>query len=126
MMAEALIRLAWPPAAACATCGSGSNMPGDPLSSRRSRMPGKKFPPSCRSILDPKHNQNTSLMANLMPIPTNSLIRVAVVEDKAAFRRGLQAILEMTPGIECVGMYSTGEEAVREVPKAAPDVILMD
>ena len=53
-------------------------------------------------------------------------IRVAVVEDKATFRRGLGAIFELTPGIECVGMYATGEEALREAPKAAPDVVLMD
>ncbi len=53
-------------------------------------------------------------------------VRVGVVEDKAAFRRGLGAIFELTPGIECVGMYATGEEALREVPRAAPDVVLMD
>jgi DNA-binding NarL/FixJ family response regulator len=53
-------------------------------------------------------------------------VRVAVVEDKAAFRRGLNAIFELTPGIERVGMYATGEEALREIPKTAPDVVLMD
>jgi len=56
----------------------------------------------------------------------NDSIRVAVVEDKAAFRRGLQAILEMTPGIECVGMYGTGEEALKFIPSSAPDIVLMD
>ncbi|SPE52640.1 Two component transcriptional regulator, LuxR family [Verrucomicrobia bacterium] len=53
-------------------------------------------------------------------------IRIAVVEDKAAFRRGLGAIFELTPGIECVGMYATGEEALRELPRSAPEVVLMD
>src|SRR6267378_2547157 len=53
-------------------------------------------------------------------------IRVVVVEDKVAFRRGLGAIFELTPGIECIGMYATGEEALREIPKTAPDVVLMD
>jgi DNA-binding NarL/FixJ family response regulator len=61
-----------------------------------------------------------------MPTPAPNAIRVAVVEDKAAFRRGLNAIFELTPGIDCVGMYRTGEEALREIPKAAPEVILMD
>ena len=56
----------------------------------------------------------------------DDLIRVAVVEDKLAFRRGLSAILDLTPGIECVGMYATAEEALREIPRAAPDVVLMD
>jgi DNA-binding NarL/FixJ family response regulator len=53
-------------------------------------------------------------------------IRVAVVEDKAAYRRGLQAIFELTPGIQCVGMHAAGEEALQEIPKSAPDVVLMD
>lgn len=60
------------------------------------------------------------------PTPPPSPIRIAVVEDKAAFRRGLAAILELTPGIECAGMHATGEEALREIPREAPDVVLMD
>lgn len=53
-------------------------------------------------------------------------IRVAVVEDKPVFRRGLKAIFDLTPGIDCVGMYATGEEALREIPRSTPDVVLMD
>jgi DNA-binding NarL/FixJ family response regulator len=55
-----------------------------------------------------------------------SEIRLAVVEDNLQFRRGLHAIFDLTPGLKCVGMYTTGEEALREIPKAAPDVVLMD
>lgn len=62
----------------------------------------------------------------MAPRETNRPIRVAVVEDNAAFRRGLRAIFEFTPDIECVGMFATGEEALREIPKAAPEVVLMD
>jgi DNA-binding NarL/FixJ family response regulator len=57
---------------------------------------------------------------------STSAIRLAVVEDNLSFRRGLRAIFDLTPGIECVGMYATGEEALRELPKVAPDVVLMD
>ncbi|MGO9204400.1 MAG: response regulator transcription factor [Limisphaerales bacterium] len=53
-------------------------------------------------------------------------IRLAVVEDNLSFRRGLRAIFDLTPGIECVGMYATGEEALRELSGTAPDVVLMD
>ena len=56
----------------------------------------------------------------------HSPVRVGVVEDNVTFRRGLGAIFDLTPGIECVGMCATGEEALREIPKAAPDVVLMD
>jgi DNA-binding NarL/FixJ family response regulator len=60
--------------------------------------------------------------------PPNSTgaIRLAVVEDNLPFRRGLRSLLDLTPGIECVGMYATGEEALRELPRVAPDVVLMD
>ena len=48
------------------------------------------------------------------------------MEDNTAFRRGLRAIFELTPGLDCVGMFASGEEALRELPKTAPDVVLMD
>lgn len=59
------------------------------------------------------------------PDSTNT-IRLAVVEDNLSFRHGLRAIFDLTPSIECVGMYATGEEALRELPRVAPDVVLMD
>ena len=62
----------------------------------------------------------------LMTSTTQIQIRLAVVEDKAAFRRGLSALFDLTPGIKCNGMYATGEEALREIPKDAPDIVLMD
>ena len=62
----------------------------------------------------------------MSPVDVPSAIRVAVVEDNLAFRRGLRAIFDLTPGIECVGMCASGEEALREVPKVCPDVVLMD
>ena len=61
------------------------------------------------------------MSANIVPV-----VHVAVVEDKLAFRRGLQAIIGLTPGVECVGMFASAEEALRELPTAAPDVVLMD
>ena len=59
------------------------------------------------------------------PDSTNA-IRLAVVEDNLSFRRGLRAIFDLTPSVECVGMYATGEEALRELPKVEPDLVLMD
>jgi CheY-like chemotaxis protein len=53
-------------------------------------------------------------------------IRLAVVEDNLSFRRGRRAIFDLTPSIECVGMYATGEKALREMARVAPDVVLMD
>ena len=53
-------------------------------------------------------------------------IRVAVVEDKASFRKGLAAVFELTEWIKPAGLFATGEEAIREIPKTTPDVVLMD
>jgi len=53
-------------------------------------------------------------------------IKVAVVEDKASFRRGLQAIFDLTPGIEHVCMCGTGEEALINIHSAGADIVLMD
>jgi DNA-binding NarL/FixJ family response regulator len=60
--------------------------------------------------------------------PANAIneIRLVVVEDNLQFRRGLRAIFDLTPGLDCVGIYATGEEALREIPKTAPEVVLMD
>jgi DNA-binding NarL/FixJ family response regulator len=62
----------------------------------------------------------------MAPADSASPIRLAVVEDNFAFRRGLRALFDLTPGLDCVGMYATAEEALREIPKAAPEVVLMD
>jgi DNA-binding NarL/FixJ family response regulator len=53
-------------------------------------------------------------------------IRTLIVDDHALFRRGLEMVLEAEPDIELVGEASDGEEAVRKVGEALPDVVLMD
>ena len=52
--------------------------------------------------------------------------RVAIVEDDAGFRGLLQQFVNEAPGYQCVGSYGSAEEALRGVPKAEPDVVLMD
>lgn len=51
---------------------------------------------------------------------------VAVVEDNAGVRRSLELLLDESPGFRCVCSCGTGEEALRVIPKHAPDVVLMD
>jgi DNA-binding NarL/FixJ family response regulator len=53
-------------------------------------------------------------------------ITIAIVEDQRALRESLEEWLGNAPGIRCVGTYASGEEAVREIPKITPDVVLMD
>jgi DNA-binding NarL/FixJ family response regulator len=54
------------------------------------------------------------------------MIKVAVVEDDARFRKSLLRVLRATSGFDCVAEYSCGAEAVAGLPKDCPDVVLMD
>ncbi|NLG48505.1 MAG: response regulator transcription factor [Chloroflexi bacterium] len=53
-------------------------------------------------------------------------IRVFVADDHAIVRDGLRSLLAAQPDIEVVGDASNGRDAVREVSKVAPDVVIMD
>ncbi len=53
-------------------------------------------------------------------------ISVLVVDDHTLFRDGLSAILMNVPDIEVVGEAGTGQEAVNQVERLGPDVVLMD
>jgi len=53
-------------------------------------------------------------------------IRVAIVEDAASLRNSLAALLKVSPGFECVCACATAEEALRQIPCAKPEVVLMD
>ena len=54
------------------------------------------------------------------------MIRVALVDDQAMVRQGLRMILESEPGITVVGEATDGHDALAMVPRARPDVVLMD
>ncbi|HEX2988211.1 MAG TPA: response regulator transcription factor [Chloroflexota bacterium] len=53
-------------------------------------------------------------------------IRVLVVDDHAIVRRGIGALLENKSDIHVVGEAADGQEAVAQVEKLRPDVVLMD
>ena len=53
-------------------------------------------------------------------------IAVAVVEDNPGLRRSLETMLNRAPGIQCVGTFPSGEEAVSALPSLRPRVVLMD
>jgi DNA-binding NarL/FixJ family response regulator len=57
---------------------------------------------------------------------SNSLIKVAIVEDVPGTRESLGALIRRTSGMSCVAACASGEQAVRELPALAPDVVLMD
>lgn len=53
-------------------------------------------------------------------------IKVAVVEDNDAMREGLRMILNGSPGFTCVCASADAETALLGIPRAQPDVVLMD
>ncbi len=62
------------------------------------------------------------------PETVNTLesVRVLIVDDHALFRRGLHMVLAQEADIEVVGEAADGVEAVEQVEKLEPDVVLMD
>jgi DNA-binding NarL/FixJ family response regulator len=53
-------------------------------------------------------------------------IRVVIVDDQALLRAGFRMILGTEPDLEVVGEAGDGRQAVEQVGRLAPDVILMD
>jgi DNA-binding NarL/FixJ family response regulator len=53
-------------------------------------------------------------------------IRIYVVEDDTRQLRAMRKLLEGDPGVLMVGAASSGEQALREIAAATPDLVLMD
>jgi DNA-binding NarL/FixJ family response regulator len=51
---------------------------------------------------------------------------VAIVEDNAVMRKTFAQWIDAAPGFRCVFSCATAEEALAEIPRLKPDVVLMD
>ena len=58
--------------------------------------------------------------------PSPAPVRVLIVDDHEVVRRGTRALLEKARGIEVVGEAQDGREAIEDVGRLQPDVVLMD
>jgi DNA-binding NarL/FixJ family response regulator len=54
------------------------------------------------------------------------MIHVAIIEDIREIREGLQLLIDSSDGFSCSQTFPTAEEAVGELPRSCPDVVLMD
>jgi len=54
------------------------------------------------------------------------MITVSIVEDHAGTRRSLEHLLAGAPGFRLLNAYATGEEALRGMTAAPPEVALVD
>lgn len=59
-------------------------------------------------------------------LDSKRITRVAVVEDSDTLRQCLEKMIRGTQGYKCVCTCATTEEALTEIPKAKPDVVMMD
>ena len=53
-------------------------------------------------------------------------IKVLLVDDHAILREGVHALLAREPDILVVGEAADGQEALEQVPRLKPDVVIMD
>lgn len=51
---------------------------------------------------------------------------VAIVEDNAGLGASLRRVIESTKHCQCVGLWTSGEEALTKAPLFQPQVVLMD
>jgi len=53
-------------------------------------------------------------------------ISVSIVEDNDKLRGTLARVLNRADGFHCASQYANGEDALKDLPQARPDVVLMD
>ena len=56
----------------------------------------------------------------------SEIIRVYITDDHHIVRRGIKQLLSTEPGIEVVGEATNGREAIADMDKLKPDIVLMD
>ncbi len=54
------------------------------------------------------------------------MITVGIVEDNDTVRQTLSELIESTPSFQCICTCATAKEAMIEIPRAKPQVVLMD
>lgn len=59
-------------------------------------------------------------------MPVDSKVRVLLVDDHGVVRQGMKLYLAADPAIEVVGEAKNGQEALEQVERLEPDVVIMD
>ena len=54
------------------------------------------------------------------------IIRIAIADDHALFRRGMVALLKSIPDFEVIFEAANGQEMVDKIPEIMPDLVIMD
>jgi DNA-binding NarL/FixJ family response regulator len=62
----------------------------------------------------------------MAPGSGETVIRVAIIEDRREIREGLATIINGTPGFRCTGAFRSMEEALDGIRQQVPDIVLND
>jgi DNA-binding NarL/FixJ family response regulator len=54
------------------------------------------------------------------------MTKIAIVEDNRVIRESLAEFVQTDPDCKCIYVCATASEALKEVPKCQPDIVLMD
>ncbi|HEY3863243.1 MAG TPA: response regulator transcription factor [Verrucomicrobiae bacterium] len=54
------------------------------------------------------------------------MTKIAIVDDNRVIRESLSEFVQADPDCECIGTCATAEDALKELPKLQPDIVLMD
>jgi DNA-binding NarL/FixJ family response regulator len=57
---------------------------------------------------------------------TTKPIRVSIVDDEADLRENIAGFVDTSPGFRAIGVHASAEEAIIQLPREKPDVVLMD
>ena len=68
----------------------------------------------------------TSAKAKILDAPSVGLVRISVVEDDSLVREQIIHQLNRTAGFTIVSNHCSAEDALEQVPRVRPDVVLMD
>jgi DNA-binding NarL/FixJ family response regulator len=61
-----------------------------------------------------------------LPSQAGSAVKIVVVDDYEPIRRALRQSLELIAGFVVVGEAGTGAEALKQIERVAPDVVIVD
>src|SRR3954464_9545137 len=67
---------------------------------------------------------NTS--STIMKIEQEAVIKTAIIEDQRDIREGLVMLINGTEGYTCTGSYRSMEDALAQIGRELPDVVLSD
>ena len=56
----------------------------------------------------------------------NKFIKVSIVDDEMDLRENIAGYIDAAKGFRCIGMHSNAKDALANIPKEKPDVVLMD